>query len=235
MARSGKLMGKVRSVRAGRVTSKTRKSAATRERIMQAARDLIRDRGGFDFQMSEVSESCNLSKGSLYYYFANRDELVEAICNGAVDDFVEAVERIAQASTGALDAIVKISYETVRRFGAGSSLSMAVTRELCGAGSDDVVVAYTSGGLRRVTDILTDAFERAKQEGRVRESVNARLAAMSLLGVFVLSAAVPGPDGRSDPSIDEADVRQLLCFAMEGVGTKAGCEALAASGAPSRS
>lgn len=218
MARSGNLLSKVRGSRSGRAASKTRKSAATRERIMQAARELIRERGGFDFQMSEVSEACHLSKGSLYYYFGNRDELVEAVCNSTVDDFVDAIEQIYAESTSAMDAIVDICYELVGRFGTEGSLSMVVMRELCGKGTD-AACAYTSGSLARVTDVLTRAFERAKQEGRIKPGVSSRVAAMALLGVFVMSAAMPRTDGGS--RLGREDVRELIGFALRGVGTDA--------------
>lgn len=40
--------------------SKTRKSRATRERIMTAASELMVERGNTDFQMSEVSARCHM-------------------------------------------------------------------------------------------------------------------------------------------------------------------------------
>lgn len=58
-ARVGKQTSKLRS------GAKTRKSAATRERIMVAASELMTERRGTDFQMSEVSARCNMSKGAL--------------------------------------------------------------------------------------------------------------------------------------------------------------------------
>ena len=48
-----------------RSSTKTRKSAATRERIMAAATSLMVERGNTDFQMSEVSSRCKMSKGAL--------------------------------------------------------------------------------------------------------------------------------------------------------------------------
>ena len=59
--------------------AKTRKSAATREKIMAAATELMVERGNTDFQMSEVSARCQMSKGALYYYFADKGALVQAI------------------------------------------------------------------------------------------------------------------------------------------------------------
>ena len=53
--------------------SKTRKGQATRDRIMTAAGELMIEHGGTDFQMSEVSSRCRMSKGR------NRVEETEGI------------------------------------------------------------------------------------------------------------------------------------------------------------
>lgn len=72
--------------------AKTRKSAATREKIMTAATELMVERGNTDFQMSEVSARCQMSKGALYYYFADKGALVQAIFDASIDDLVNQIE-----------------------------------------------------------------------------------------------------------------------------------------------
>ena len=75
---------------AARPGTATPKSAATREKIMAAATSLMAERGSADFQMAEVSARCGMSKGSLYYYFSDRAELVRAVLDRAVDDLWQA-------------------------------------------------------------------------------------------------------------------------------------------------
>ena len=88
-----------------RSSSKTRKSVMTRDRIMTAASELMVERGNTSFQMSEVSERCHMSKGSLYYYFADKDELIGAIFDESVDDLVELIESLARETDSARDAL----------------------------------------------------------------------------------------------------------------------------------
>ena len=59
-----------------RKASKTRKSARTRARILEAAARLVSERAGVDFQMAEIAERCDMSKGALYYYFRDRDAIL---------------------------------------------------------------------------------------------------------------------------------------------------------------
>ena len=87
---------------AARSGTATPKSAVTREKIMAAAAELMVERGGTDFQMMEVSARCEMSKGSLYYYFADKGELVRAVLDRSVEALVDAVERVvAQAPSAA--------------------------------------------------------------------------------------------------------------------------------------
>lgn len=88
-----------------RSTGPTRKSAATREKIMDAAAAMMEERGGVDFQMAEIAERCGMSKGSLYYYFSNRIELVRAVLDRAVEDLVSRVEKIVATAPSAAESI----------------------------------------------------------------------------------------------------------------------------------
>lgn len=97
-------VGMTRRTRA-RSTGPTRKSAATREKIMDATAAMMEERGGVDFQMAEIAERCGMSKGSLYYYFSNRVELVRAVLDRAVEDLVSRVEEIVATAPSAAESI----------------------------------------------------------------------------------------------------------------------------------
>ena len=109
-----------------RSSTKTRKSAATRERIMAAATSLMVERGNTDFQMSEVSSRCKMSKGALYYYFADKDALVEAIFDRSIDELVDSVEGAVAGASSALEALVSLTRELTCRMSVGSPLALAM-------------------------------------------------------------------------------------------------------------
>ena len=85
--------------------AKTRKSAATREKIMAAATELMVERGNTDFQMSEVSARCQMSKGALYYYFADKGALVQAIFDASVDERVDQIVGAVAKASSAMESI----------------------------------------------------------------------------------------------------------------------------------
>lgn len=163
--------------------SKTRKSRATRERIMTAASELMVERGNTDFQMSEVSARCHMSKGALYYYFSDKDELVEAVFEASGDELVSAIEEAVSQAASAREALEGLFSELARRMRTRSPLVLALTVELSSMGGE--LFSAVSGQLSRIVRIIGELLERGKGEGFVRQDVDTSLAAVYLCGGLV--------------------------------------------------
>lgn len=163
--------------------SKTRKSRATRERIMTAASELMVERGNTDFQMSEVSARCHMSKGALYYYFSDKDELVEAVFEASGDELVSAIEEAVSQAASAREALESLFSELARRMRTRSPLVLALTVELSSMGGE--LFSAVSGQLSRIVRIIGELLERGKGESFVRQDVDTSLAAVYLCGGLV--------------------------------------------------
>lgn len=169
----------------GRSTSKTRKSAATRRRIMDAAAQLMVEHGNTAFQMSEISERCEMSKGAIYYYFADKEDLVSAVYDDQIDDLVRAIDAVVDEADTAVEALRNACAEFALRAGSGSPLAMAIVRELL------LSRDAPKGKPRRIhhiIEVVASQLERAKQEGVVREDVDVELSAVSACGAFTFAA-----------------------------------------------
>lgn len=231
-----------------RADARTRKSIATRERIMAAAADLMSERGATDFQMSEVSERCGLSKGSLYYYFSDRAELVQAIFDRSVDELVGRVESAVAQAPSSADSIRQVMRALAEGVWTGSPLTLAMTRELLSAQDD--LLPSVEGRLERIVAIIAAQLERAKGEGLIREGVDCRVVADALAGAFVfimldcagaaeggtaVGSPVVGVDGKGsgEKSRDAVArfVNVMLDLAFCGIGTEDGRALLAPPGA----
>lgn len=201
---------------AGRLRSgaKTRKSAATREKIMAAATELMVEHNGTDFQMSEVSARCKMSKGSLYYYFADKGELVQAIFDAAVDDLVDDIESAVADAPSALASITQVASVLSAGMQPKSPLALALTRELLDA--KQAVLPSVETRLARIVSIFEAQFDRAKAEGLVREDMNSRLGAVSVVGVFTF-AIFESPEKEFAEPEDFTD--QLIKLLLMGMGT----------------
>lgn len=207
-----------------RSSAKTRKSAATREKIMAAATELMVERGGTDFQMSEVSAHCKMSKGALYYYFADKGALVQAIFDASVDDLVDEIETAVAKASSAMESIYGIARVLAEGMRPRSPLALAMTREL--SNSDHAVLPAVETRLAKIVSIFSAQFDRAKEEGLVRPEVSSRLGAIAIAGAFTF-ALLEQPEENALTDSDEFS-SQLVRLAFEGMGTSKAAERLSA-------
>ena len=199
-----------------RSQAKTRKSAQTRQRIMDAASDLMMERGNTNFQMSEVSDRCQMSKGSLYYYFADRDELIKAIFDESIDELVDGMEEVVSQAASARDALVRLIAEFTRLLRGGSPLGLAMTYEL--AGSAGSGMPEVTSHFERAAKLLATQLERAKEEGIVRDDVDTEVAAVYATGGFIAtSLARVNRRVEDDPDVV---TRHLVDVTLRGMGVE---------------
>ncbi|WP_041331251.1 TetR/AcrR family transcriptional regulator [Roseiflexus castenholzii] len=64
---------------------------STRERILEAALDIFSSKGYHDARLDDIVEVAHISKGSIYFYFPNKERLFLAL----VDQFADLIERRA--------------------------------------------------------------------------------------------------------------------------------------------
>ncbi len=72
-------------------TDKRFDQKSTRERILEAALDIFSSKGYHDARLDDIVESAHISKGSIYFYFPNKERLFLAL----VDQFADLIERRA--------------------------------------------------------------------------------------------------------------------------------------------
>jgi TetR/AcrR family transcriptional regulator, transcriptional repressor for nem operon len=63
----------------------TAKGRATRERILQAAAELVAEKGTAGMSLDDVRERTGASRSQLYHYFQDRDDLVRAVIDVTTD------------------------------------------------------------------------------------------------------------------------------------------------------
>ena len=91
---------------------RTARGRATRERIVQAAAELVAERGVADTSLDDVRERAHASKSQLYLYFSDRDDLLRAVTR-ATSDAVMEIQADALAGFDSLAGIERYLDATV--------------------------------------------------------------------------------------------------------------------------
>ena len=163
--------------------AKAGKSALKRRRIIEAAARVFASRGYAHATLSEIAASAGTQAGSLYYYFASREDLVEEM-------LTEGTRRLSNRVKAALAALPSQANE-LERF-----VTMVRTHVIVTCERDEFVIAY-----QKIHDQVTDEmranisleerafgrfwtsiFKRAVKQGFIRADLDARLTRLLLVG-----------------------------------------------------
>ena len=201
-----------------RAEARTKKSAATRKRIMHETTELMLSRGNTNFKMSEISQRAHLSKGALYYYFSDREALLQAIFDESVDELAKDIARSIENKPASVETLHAIVTELASHILPDSPLVLALINKL--ASSEQALITNIEGPLSRVVVLLVSQLELGKERGFVRKDINSRLAACSITGALVLSAI--GLMGERRGAEDSSQLSQdLLSLMLTGIGVGA--------------
>jgi len=102
------------------------RSDATKQRLFDAAMDLIGERGFTDASVDEIVERAGVAKGTVYYHFAGKAELVEALISDRLRPLEEAFRHAADENAddprAAIEAIARAELEFLSEHGSFSKL-----------------------------------------------------------------------------------------------------------------
>jgi AcrR family transcriptional regulator len=151
----------------------TEKGRATRERILQAAAELVAEKGAGGMSLDDVRARTGASRSQLYHYFEDRDDLVRAV----IDVTTDAVLGVQSDLLARLDSWAGID----RWFEALVALQeQRQARGGCPIGSlagqlaehDPQAREAIAAGLERWETHLREGLIRMKARGKLRKDAN---------------------------------------------------------------
>ena len=151
----------------------TEKGRATRERILQAAAELVAEKGAAGMSLDDVRARTGASRSQLYHYFDDRDDLVRAV----IDVTTDAVLNVQGDLLHRLDSWAGID----RWF--DSLVELQVDRQACGgcpigslagqlAEHDPRARTAIAAGLERWEANLCDGLTRMQARGKLRKAAD---------------------------------------------------------------
>lgn len=96
------------------VSRQQRRTKATRERLLAAARSVFAEKGIDLARIDEIAERADVGKGTFYYHFTGKGKLVRVMIEEMMEELVAALKRSCGESAGLtemLDALVAAHIE----------------------------------------------------------------------------------------------------------------------------
>jgi TetR/AcrR family transcriptional regulator, fatty acid metabolism regulator protein len=195
----------------------TRRSARTRERIIEAATEVFARRGVHGTRVADIAERAGIAYGLVYHHFRNKEEILSAIFSERWAQYVAYLEEVAGAPAPFRERMRRLIHFWVETYRQDNDLMTVMINE--------ITRSYEFLESHDITAVLVafDPIERIIVEGRangeVRTDLDARLATYVVLGVaeMVLTGYVIGTLPRADAQAYARDEEQLLSLLIEGM------------------
>jgi TetR/AcrR family transcriptional regulator, fatty acid metabolism regulator protein len=195
----------------------TRRSARTRERIIEAATEVFARRGVHGTRVADIAERAGIAYGLVYHHFRNKEEILSAIFAERWAQYVAYLEELARTPAPFRERMRRLIHFWVETYRHDNDLMTVMINE--------ITRSYEFLESHDITAVLVafDPIERIIVEGRangeVRADLDARLATYAVLGVaeMVLTGYVIGTLPREDAQAYAHDEEQLLSLLIEGM------------------
>ncbi len=183
----------------------------TRTEIIDAAMELFANKGYHETTMSDVVEASNTSKGTVYYYFDNKQELFETMINDVISRLYNSFERIAEKDCSVKDKLKKMMEVHANFYKKNYKLAFSIFME--GKKIDADCKEEIWRWHKKFNSLVENVMENGVEEGLLKDK-NLKLMSFSFLGLT----------NSFGPSVFEGDydVNELVDYTIElflqGVG-----------------
>src|SRR5215813_12516007 len=164
-------------------------AAAHREKILEVAGALFRERGFDGIGVADIMKSAGLTHGGFYGHFASKDDLAAEASARALEKSLARWDALAKADRNPLDAIVASYLSEAHRDRPGSGCAIAALGSDTSRQGKSVRQAVANG-MRDLVGRLGQLFSGRPKERR--QKALAGFAAM--LGAVIMARVVDDPE-----------------------------------------
>ncbi len=168
-----------------------------REIYLQAAR-LFVTKGFAATSMSDLAEAVQLTKAGLYHSISSKEDLLFTLVSNAMDDFDDQVLHPASQETDAYKRLMmalKLHISNVTRMDEYDGNPMTrIADQVSGLSPDrQTLIAQRK---RRYLEMLAGTLDELKMQGKLREGLDTRVAALSVTMMILGINSWRRPSGR---------------------------------------
>jgi AcrR family transcriptional regulator len=177
----------------------TEKGRATRGRILQAAAELIAERGAAAVSLEDVERAAGVGRSQMYHYFEGRDDLLRAVVDITTDAVLGAQDGLLD-DLDSFDAIDRWFAALVALQDARGAVGGCPIGSLVGqlAERDEQTRAALASGFDRWEAPLVDGLTRMRERGELKADADPRTLAdvtmAAIQGGLLLTQVRRDPD-----------------------------------------
>ena len=203
--------------RVPRLSPRSKRSARTRERIIQAATEVFARRGVHGTRVADIAERAGIAYGLVYHHFRNKEEILSAIFAERWAEYVGYLEDLAGQPAPFRERMRRLIHFWVEAYRQDNALMTVMINEI--TRSYEFLESHDLGTVLVAFDTISALVERARDAGEVRPDVDPQLVAYAILGVaeMVLTGYVMGTLRRDSRDAYGADETQLVALLLDGL------------------
>ncbi|MGQ9548105.1 MAG: TetR/AcrR family transcriptional regulator [Roseiflexus sp.] len=186
------------------LTLRERQKQALREEIMNAAQELVAEKGYGAMSMDELAARVGISKPTLYAHFANKDELVIEAATREMKQMIALIE--SQADRSPMEQLCVIMRQILQRQVQMHTLGIGpwpeIFRLLC---THDEALGY----IQRISGDIVALVQRGIAEGEIDPALDPEAVVRAFFGLasalhkWYVAAPDPGNPQRAADSLVE--------------------------------
>lgn len=182
----------------------SRRKEARPAEIVEAAMDVFVEHGFAGTKLTEIARRAGVAKGTLYLYFATKEDLFRAAAQRALATNLDAVEKAAGFDMALSDLVPLLLKRAAGRM--GDSRIPAIVRMVLAESRafPDLARIWHDEVVARVLTVLTVLIAEAQARGEVRPG-EPKLFAMSIVGPMILGLLFHEVFGAERPFTPDLD------------------------------
>jgi AcrR family transcriptional regulator len=178
-----KMNAQVQEKAQGKVAPQTAEDNAKRRQIIEGAREAFLEQGFDAASMNDIARIAGVSKGTLYVYFQNKEQLFQAICSEECEAQAESLFRLDPTDADVEKTLTRVGIDFLTLVCRPEKASSARTVIAIAERMPEIGRAYYESGPARGIALLSDYLKSQVDQG-VLAIEDCEIAAAQLIEAF---------------------------------------------------